>query len=35
MAVQLRERKIKGGVSLYWDFYIDGHRFTETSNYRI
>lgn len=35
MAVQLRERKIKNGVSLYWDFYISGNRFTQTSKYRL
>ena len=35
MAVQIRERKIKGGVSLYWDFYINGQRFTRTSSYRL
>ena len=35
MAVQLRERKVKDGATLYWDFYISGQRFTETSKYRI
>lgn len=35
MAVQLRERKVKDGVTLYWDFYISGERFTETSKYKI
>ncbi|MBL1279787.1 MAG: tyrosine-type recombinase/integrase [Fluviicola sp.] len=36
MAVKLRERKLKNGdVSLYFDFYINGKRFTKTSDYRL
>lgn len=37
MAVKIRERKLKdeNTISLYFDFYINGIRFTKTSNYRI